>query len=587
MSIFKDLLWFFKLEKKSYIVGILILIILAFIILFPPYAVGIVVDHIVDGTLTKTILFQWITLILLSGVLLYVFRYIWRILIYGAASRLSKNLRNKLYKHFTEQTPSFYNKQKTGDLMAHATNDVQAVEMTAGDGVLTLIDSITLGGMVIIVMTTTISWKLTLICLLPMPFMAFATSYYGNLIHKRFFKAQAAFSNLNDKVQENISGIRVVKSFGLEEAEKKDFSDKSLDAVNKNIAVAKVDALFDPTILLIVGISYFLAIGFGARYVYLDELTIGKLTTFVMYLGKLIWPMLAFGWLFNIVERGRASYDRITALLNIKPDIIDKENALDIMPKGNITFNINSFTYPNKNSSALNKINFTLKQGHTLGIVGKTGSGKSTILRLLLREFDLIDGNIFIGDKSIYDYKINSLRKTIGYVPQDHFLFSTTIAENIAFGKPDASIDEIQTVAKLASVHKDILQFYDGYGTIVGERGTTLSGGQKQRISIARALLMNSDILILDDALSAVDAKTEEAILKELQKNRQNKTTLIATHRISSIMHADLIIVLEDGKIIEQGTHEDLINVDSWYKDIYTRQQLETLVEQGGDVPIE
>lgn len=587
MKIFKDLFWFFKLEKKSYITGILILVIVAFIILFPPYAVGIVVDHIVDGTLTKEILLNWILLILFSGVLLYILRYIWRILIYGAASRLSKNLRNKLYKHFTKHSPDFYNEQRTGDLMAHATNDVLAVEMTAGDGVLTLIDSITLGGIVILVMSVTISWKLTLISLLPMPFMALSTSYYGNLIHRRFSKAQAAFSNLNDKVQENIAGIRVVKSFGLEKEETNDFSNKSQDAVNKNIAVAKIDALFDPTILFIVGISYFLAIAFGARYVYLDELTIGKLTTFIMYLGKLIWPMLAFGWLFNIMERGHASYDRINNLLNIKPTVEDKKNSLDTMPTGNIIFSINSFTYPNVNSPVLSNINFTLPQGQTLGIVGKTGNGKSTLLRLLIREFDLIDGDIFIGDKSIYNYKLDYLRQAISYVPQDHFLFSTTIAENIAFGKPEASLEEIINVAKLASVHKDIADFSDGYGTLVGERGTTLSGGQKQRISIARALLTNPNILVLDDSLSALDAKTEKTILKELLNIRNNKTTIIASHRISSIMHADLIIVLEKGKIVELGTHMELLNNDGWYKEIYTRQQLENLVEQGGESSIE
>ncbi|MGD9677454.1 MAG: ABC transporter transmembrane domain-containing protein [Vulcanibacillus sp.] len=582
MSVFKDLLWFFKLERKSYIIGILVLIIVATIIIFPPYAVGIVVDHIIDGTLTETILLNWILLIMLSAILLYILRYVWRIMIYSAAARLSRILRNKLYKHFTEQSPSFYNQQRIGDLMAHATNDIQAVEVTAGDGILTLIDSITLGSIVIILMSTTISWELTLICLLPMPFMALTTSYYGNLIHKRFYKAQAAFSNLNDKVQESISGMRVIKSFGKESSEQNDFSLKSIDTVNKNIAVAKVDALFDPTITFIVGISYFLAIGFGARYVVLDELTIGKLTTFVMYLGKLIWPMLAFGYLFNIVERGRASYDRINILLNTKPEIINKESALEDIPKGNIKFEINSFTYPGKTYPTIKNINFTINKGQTLGIIGKTGSGKTTLLRLLLREFDLDDGQISIGDKSIYDYTLNSLRSAMSYVPQEHFLFSTTVAENIAFAKPSASLEEIQSVAKLADVHTDIINFNNGYGTIIGERGTTLSGGQKQRISIARAFLINSDILILDDALSAVDAKTEETILLELQKNRLNKTTLIATHRISSIQHADLIIVLDNGEIVDSGTHEELIRNDNWYKEIFRRQQLENLVELGG-----
>lgn len=584
MSVFKDLAWFFKQEKKSYIAGVLVLIIVAVIVIFPPYAVGIIVDHIDQGTLTGKILFSWLSLIVFSGLILYGLRYFWRIMIYGAAARLAQNLRNQLYKQFTEHTPDFYNEQRTGDLMAHATNDVQAVEMTAGDGILTLIDSITMGGLVIIMMSVLVSWELTLISLLPMPFMAIITGHYGTLIHQRFASAQSSFSNLNDKVQESVSGIRVTKSFGIEEAEINDFSKKSEDTVQKNIAVAKIDALFDPTILFIVGISYFLAIAFGAYFVVLDKITIGQLTTFIMYLGNLIWPMLAFGWLFNIVERGHASYDRIKILLNIKPSVVDTEDALSTVPQGDISYRINNFKYHTDEEPVLKEIVFDLQQGTTLGIVGRTGSGKSTLSRLLLREFDLTDGDILIDGNSIYKYKIDSLRQTIGYVPQDHFLFSTTIAENIAFAKPDATVEEIREVAALAYIDKDIMQFSDGYGTIVGERGTTLSGGQKQRISIARALLLNPEILILDDALSAVDAKTEKAILNNLLKLREEKTTIIASHRISSLSHSELIIVLKNGEIVERGTHHELIASNGWYHEIYIRQQLEQLLEQGGEL---
>lgn len=583
MGVFKDLWWFFKQEKKSYIFGIMILMVVAAIIMFPPFAVGILVDHISEDTLTGQILFTWLFLILFSGLLLYVLRYVWRIMIYGASARLAQDLRNKLYQHFTEHTSEFYNEQRTGDLMAHATNDVQAVEMTAGDGVLTLIDSVTMGGMVIVMMSAFVSWELTLICLLPMPFMAIITGQYGKLIHRRFAQAQSSFSNLNDKVQESVSGIRVTKSFGREEAEINDFSAKSQDTVGKNIAVAKIDALFDPTIFFIVGISYFLAIAFGAQFVITDQITIGKLTTFIMYLGNLIWPMLAFGWLFNIVERGHASYDRITALLAIKPAIVDLPGAITDVPVGDISYRINSFSFLEEEGPVLKKIDFDLKKGETLGIVGRTGSGKSTLVRLLLREFDLADGDIQIAGRSIYDYKIDSLRQALGYVPQDHFLFSTTIAENIAFANPEATLAEIRAVADLARIDRDIMQFPEAYGTIVGERGTTLSGGQKQRISIARALLLNPEILILDDALSAVDAKTEEAILNNLLKLRENKTTIISSHRISSLSHANLIIVLENGEIVERGNHQQLIAADGWYKEIYTRQQLEQLLEQGGE----
>lgn len=466
--------------------------------------------------------------------------------------------------------------------MAHSTNDIQAVESTAGEGVLTLVDSITMGSLVIITMASVISWKLTLISLIPMPFMAWLTHRYGNLIHERFFKAQEAFSHLNDKVQENISGVRVIKAFGQEEAEIKEFSNQSVDTVEKNIAVARIDALFDPTIQLIVGLSFFLAIGFGALFVVQNQLTIGQLTSFTIYLGHLIWPMLAFGWLFNIVERGRASYDRIQALLNTKPDIVDKKGAISEKPKGHVVYQVNSFTYPEQDIPVLENIHFTLKQGQTLGIVGKTGSGKTTLLRLLLREFDLNHGDIRFGHSSIYDYQIEKLRAAIAYVPQDHFLFSATIGENIAFAKPDATKEEIETAAKIAAIHQDIMQFKEQYKTIVGERGVTLSGGQKQRISIARALLMDAEILILDDALSAVDAKTEEKILRALQKNRRNKTTLIAAHRLSAVQHADLIIVLENGKIIERGTHQTLMTRHGWYQEMYQRQQLESIVEQGG-----
>jgi len=585
MSIFRDLMWFFKQEKKSYLTGIIILVLVALLNLIPPYLVGRTIDSIKTNSLTKENLIDLSLLIIGIGIVMYGLRYLWRLMIFGTALKLSKILRNQLYSHFTKLSPSFYNKNRIGDLMAHSTNDIQAVEGTAGEGVLTLVDSITMGSLVIITMAATISWQLTIISLLPMPIMAYLTSRYGTLIHERFFKAQEAFSSLNDKVQENISGVRVIKAFGQEIKEVEEFRKQSENTVKKNIAVAKIDALFDPTIKLIVGLSFFLAISFGSYFVINDQLTIGQLTSFTIYLGYLIWPMLAFGWLFNIVERGRASYDRIVELLNTKPDIIEKEDALDVIPNGNIKYTFNSFFYPETLEPTLKNINFTLEQGSTLGIVGKTGSGKTTLFRLLLREFDINnidDGTIEIGNTSIYNFKLAKLRSAIGYVPQDHFLFSASIAENIAFAKPDASLEEVKKVAEIAAIHEDINQFNDKYGTIIGERGVTLSGGQKQRISIARALLTDSEILILDDALSAVDAKTEEKILKNLKDNRKNKTTLIATHRLSAIQHADLIIVLDNGEIVERGNHQKLIDNNGWYKEMYIRQQLESLVEQGG-----
>ncbi|MGG3561686.1 ABC transporter transmembrane domain-containing protein [Neobacillus rhizosphaerae] len=582
MKVFLNLGWFFRQEKKAYISGIILLMLVAVLQLVPPKIIGIVADHINEGTMTKGILAQWVLVLVAVGVSMYVLRYYWRIRIFGSAVKLSKILRNRLYQHFTRMSPAFYQKNRIGDLMAHATNDLSAIQQTAGAGVLTLVDSLSTGGFVIIAMAFTISWKLTLICLLPMPFMAMLTSWFGSMLHKSFYKAQEAFSSLNDKTQESITGIKVIKTFGQEQEDIEDFRKQSEDVVQKNIVVAKIDSLYDPTISIIVGISFFLSIAFGAKYVLNGELTIGELISFTAYLGLLVWPMLAFGWLFNIVERGRASYDRVTSLLNEKVEITDSEASLDVMPYGDIQYKIDEFTYPGELRPILKDIFISLASGETLGIVGKTGSGKTTLLKLLIREFEGYKGDILFGGEKLANYKLESLREAIGYVPQDHFLFSATVAENIAFTNPAATENEVMKAATLANIHEDILQFTEGYQTIVGERGVSLSGGQKQRISIARSLLMNPEVLVLDDSLSAVDAKTEEAILTSLRENREGKTTIITSHRLSAIQHANFIIVMDEGSIIERGSHEELMNSDGWYKEMYLRQQLEELVEHGG-----
>ncbi|WP_243388498.1 ABC transporter transmembrane domain-containing protein [Bacillus kexueae] len=582
MKVFLELMWFFKQEKRAYLTGIILLFIVAFLELVPPKVIGIVVDQIAEGTLSQEKLWQWMGILLGAALMMYVLRFIWRIMIFGSAVKLSKLLRNRLYQQFTMMTQSFYQRRRIGDLMAHATNDLQAIQQTAGAGVLTLVDSLAVGGFVIITMAATISWKLTLICLIPMPIMAYLTNFYGSLLHNRFGQAQEAFSSLNDKTQESISGIKVIKTFGQEKEDIESFRDQSEDVVRKNLAVARVDSLFDPTISIIVGVSFFLAIVFGARYVIQGELTIGELVSFTTYLGLLIWPMLAFGWLFNIVERGRASYDRVSKLLHEKPDVLEQKGARKDTPSGDLQYHVDSFSYPNEEQAVLSNIHFTLKKGETLGIVGKTGAGKTSLIKALLREFPDINGDIKIGNESIFDYELNSLRSVFGYVPQDHFLFSASIQENIAFGKPDATVEEVQQAAKLAHIHDDIVQLTEGYDTVVGERGVSLSGGQKQRISIARALLMDPEILILDDSLSAVDAKTEEQILTSLKANRDGKTTIITAHRLSAIQHAHLILVLDEGEVVQRGTHEQLMAQEGWYKDMYIRQQLEDIVEHGG-----
>lgn len=582
MRIFADLWWFFKQERLKYSFGIIFLMLSSFLSMIPPYVVGILVDDIRTRSLTPLVLGKWILFLIIIGLIYYFTGYIWRQLIFGSSIILANQLRNDLYRHFTKLSPSFFQKRRIGDLMAHATNDINAVQGAAGEGILTLFDSLTLGGMVIVTMSAFINWKLTLITLLPMPIMVVLTMHYGNLLHKRFGKAQAAFSDLNDKVQENVSGVRVIKAFGEEEAQVNMFRKASRDVVDKNIAVAKVDSLFDPTITFIVASCYFLALIFGSIYVVQGSMTLGGLTSFTLYLGQLIWPMLAFGFLFNIVERGSASYDRIRRLLAIKPEITNVEGASSKVPSGAIDYAIRNFRYSESESNVLSDIHIKINQGQTLGIVGKTGAGKTTMLRLLLREFDIKDGQISIGGKEIRSVTLDALRSAIGYVPQDHILFSATIAENIAFAKPEATREEIERVARLASIHEDILHFKEGYETVVGERGVTLSGGQKQRISIARALLADPEILIFDDSLSAVDARTEVSILHALKHERMNKTTLISAHRLSAVEHADQIVVLDEGKIVERGMHEELIEKEGWYAEMYAHQQLESLVSEGG-----
>lgn len=581
MKVFWNLMWFFKEEKKAYLTGIVMLAAVAVLQLVPPKIVGIIVDDIQTGRLTGALLGKWLGVLAAAGAVMYVLRYYWRLMIFGSSVKLARMLRNRLYRHFTNMSQSFYQKYRTGDLMAHATNDLQAIQGVAGSGVLTLVDSLMTGGFVILAMAVTISWKLTLIALIPLPFMAILTSYYGSILHKRFRVAQEAFSSLNDKTQESISGIKVIKTFGQEAEDIEAFRKQSEDVVKKNVAVAKIDALFDPTIALIVAACFFLTVIFGSKYVVSGEMTIGQLVSFTTYLGLLIWPMLAFGFLFNIMERGRASYGRVMKLFGEKPDIAEREGALANIPCGDIEYDIRTFAYTEE-EPALTDIRFRLQKGETLGIVGKTGAGKTTLMKLLLREFEGYDGVISVAGHPIQDYKLHSLRAAFGYVPQDHFLFSATVGENIAFANPGADRADIERAARTASIHEDILQFTEGYDTVVGERGVSLSGGQKQRISIARALLMDPEVLILDDSLSAVDAKTEEGILRSLKEDRAGKTTIISAHRLSAVKHANLILVIEDGRIAERGNHEDLMERGGWYRTMYMRQQLEELVEHGG-----
>ncbi|HDR7913057.1 TPA: ATP-binding cassette domain-containing protein [Bacillus wiedmannii] len=582
MKVFINLAWFFKQEKRAYIIGIIMLFGVALLELVAPKVLGIVVDEINNGTLTSEKLLKWVILLVVVGITMYILRYLWRIMIFGSSLKLARQLRKNLYEHFTKMSPSFYQSRRTGDLMAHATNDIQAIQQTAGSGVLTLVDSLAVGGCVLVAMGFTISWKLTLLSLIPMPIVAISTNYYGTLLHKRFHKAQQSFSEINDKVQESMSGMKVIRSLGQEKEDLQAFRKKSEDVVHKNMLVARIDSLFDPTISLIVGFSFLIAVCYGSVLVVRGELTVGDLVTFTTYLGTLVWPMLAFGWLFNIMERGRASYDRVEKILSQKSDVVNREDAVHKVASGDVTFAVDSFSYKKNELLQLIDVHFDLKKGETLGVVGRTGAGKTTLLKCLIREYDHFSGELKVGERDIRDVTLYGVRSAISYVPQDHFLFSASIGENIAFGKADATYNEITRAAEIACIHNDILQFSEGYETVVGERGVSLSGGQKQRISIARALLTNAEILILDDCLSAVDAKTEETILNALKRERAGKTTIITAHRLSAIQHANLILVVDEGRIVQRGTHEQLMKENGWYKEMYESQQLEALVEKGG-----
>ncbi|HCS1747206.1 TPA: SmdA family multidrug ABC transporter permease/ATP-binding protein [Shigella flexneri] len=581
MRLFAQLSWYFRREWRRYLGAVALLVIIAMLQLVPPKVVGIVVDGVTEQHFTTGLILMWIATMVLIAVVVYLLRYVWRVLLFGASYQLAVELREDYYRQLSRQHPEFYLRHRTGDLMARATNDVDRVVFAAGEGVLTLVDSLVMGCAVLIMMSTQISWQLTLFALLPMPVMAIMIKRNGDALHERFKLAQAAFSSLNDRTQESLTSIRMIKAFGLEDRQSALFSADAEDTGKKNMRVARIDARFDPTIYIAIGMANLLAIGGGSWMVVQGSLTLGQLTSFMMYLGLMIWPMLALAWMFNIVERGSAAYSRIRAMLAEAPVVND---GSELVPegRGELDVNIHQFTYPQTDHPALENVNFALKPGQMLGICGPTGSGKSTLLSLIQRHFDVSEGDIRFHDIPLTKLQLDSWRSRLAVVSQTPFLFSDTVANNIALGCPNATQQEIEHVARLASVHDDILRLPQGYDTEVGERGVMLSGGQKQRISIARALLVNAEILILDDALSAVDGRTEHQILHNLRQWGQGRTVIISAHRLSALTEASEIIVMQHGHIAQRGNHDELAQQSGWYRDMYRYQQLEAALD---DVP--
>lgn len=581
MSIIQKLWWFFKLEKRRYLLGILALILVAVLNLIPPMVMGRVIDAITSGQLPHQDLLLNLFYLLLAAFGMYYLRYVWRMYILGTSYRLGQIMRSRLFEHFTKMPPAFYQTYRTGDLMAHATNDINALTRLAGGGVMSAVDASITALVTLLTMLFSISWQMTLVAILPLPFMAYATSRLGRKTHKAFGESQAAFSELNNKVQESVSGIKVTKSFGYQADELKSFQAVNELTFQKNLQTMKYDSLFDPMVLLFVGSSYVLTLLVGSLMVQKGQITVGNLVTFISYLDMLVWPLMAIGFLFNITQRGKVSYQRIEDLLSQESPIKDPECPLDSIENGRLEYAIDSFAF--ENEETLTDVHFSLEKGQTLGLVGQTGSGKTSLINLLLREYDVDKGAIYLNGHDIRDYRLTDLRSLMGYVPQDQFLFATSILDNIRFGNPNLPLSAVEEATKLAQVYQDIVDMPQGFDTVIGEKGVSLSGGQKQRLAMSRAMILDPDILILDDSLSAVDAKTEYAIIDNLKETRKGKTTIITAHRLSAVVHADLILVLQNGQIIERGTHDDLLALDGWYAQTYQSQQLEMKGEEDAE----
>ncbi|MES2321061.1 MAG: ABC transporter transmembrane domain-containing protein [Pseudomonadota bacterium] len=572
---------FVRRHWPSYISSALMLFGVAAFTVLIPRKIGAMIDGLAAHTLSDHDLLFDIAQLLGMGLAIYALRVGWRLRLFAAAYQLGVELRTRFYARLSSQGPAFYQKQRTGDLMALATNDIDAIEMAAGEAMLAGFDGSMTLVMVVGIMMLGVDWRLACVALLPFPLMAFSFWYISRHIHVAATDSLKRFSDLNDHVQESLAGVRTLRALGLEQRSAKQFGELAARAADASLEAQKWEAAYEPAVGWTLTAASVLSMGLGGYLIWHGQLTIGALTAFTMYLGQLIWPMFAAGWVLSLIERGRAALARLQPLLDA-PLTVDDHGVQAALAPGPLVLSQVGFTYPGQNVPALADISLTLHPGQTLGLVGPTGAGKSTLLRVLLRQVTPQHGQVRWGGQLLSDYKLATLRDAISWVPQESFLFSATIADNVALARPGATRAQVERAADMAAIHHDILRFPQGYETHVGERGITLSGGQRQRVAIARSLLADATLLLLDDALSAVDTGTETRILEhleELRRERVQRSAIIASHRLSAVVNADLIVVLRDGRVTESGSHDELLLLDGWYASQWRYQQLEASLD--------
>ncbi len=583
MKSFKTLENDFIENRWRILIGLLALLVVDVLQLFIPRVIKYAIDDLTLGTVSHFRLLVYGLEVLLLAVGIGSLRYVWRYFLLGAARQIEKALRDRLFAHLQTLSLSYFSRAKVGDLMAHATNDVEAVRMSLSMGAVFLVDTIILGVLTIFFMVY-IHPKLTLFAILPMPLITLITLLFSRVIHHRFEMVQKTFASLTERVREAITGIRVIKAYVLEEREKKKLSQLSQDYIQKNLNVVKVWGMFFPIILFLSNLSMAIVLYWGGKLTILDSISTGDFVAFMSYLGLLAWPMMALGWAVNVIQRGGASMDRLNEIFEVTPEIFDAPRVIQRGPlKGRIDVRGLTFSAGNGGNSLLKNIHLTVNEGERMVMVGRTGAGKTIFCNLVARILESPQGYLFFDGVEIHEIPLEVLRKSIGYVPQDTFLFSDTIRENIAFGRMDATDKEIEKAARLAQIYDEVMDFPEGMNTVIGERGMTLSGGQRQRIAIARAILMDSPIFILDDALSSVDIQTEERVLEGLEKFLRGKTSILITHRIAPLRRADRIIVLEEGQVAEMGDHGTLLAKGGIYTDLYWQRKLEEELERNNN----